>query len=107
MHGNLGASLIAGGILVLFGILFLTGHGAGLIAGYNTLPEKERERYDKRALCRFMGKFMFYAAACVALIGADDLLPGKGLALAGGIWLTIGVVFMLVYANTKGRFLKK
>lgn len=107
MHGNLVASLIAAGVLVLFGMLFLTGHGAGLIAGYNTMPKEERERYDKRALCRFMAKFMFYAAACVALIGADVLWPGKGLALAGGIWLVIGGVFMLVYANTKGRFLKK
>lgn len=101
------ALLIVFAALLLLALLFFSGRGAWLIAGYNTLPRKERERYDARALCRFMGKLMCYLALCVALMGADDLWPGKGLALAGGIWLVIGIVFALIYANTKDRFLKK
>lgn len=107
MSEELIASLIVIGALILLGLLFLTGRGAWLIAGYNTMPRKERERYDRRALCRFTGKLMCYFAACVALLGADELWPGRGWALAGGIWLTLGIVFALVYANTGGRFLKK
>ena len=62
---------ICGGFCLLFvvmGISLLAGRGAWLIAGYNTMPKKERERYDERALCRFMGKLMLYCAACVLLM---------------------------------------
>lgn len=94
-------------VLLALAALFLTGRGAGLIAGYNTLPRAERERYDRRALCRFTGKLMVYLAACFALIGAGVARPGRGFALAGSIWLAAGIIFALIYANTKGRFLKK
>lgn len=107
MTENFGASVIVFITLIVFGIVFLTGRGAWLIAGYNTLPKAERDRYDRRALCRFMAKLMFYLAGCVALFGADELWTGRGLAIAGGILLSIGIVFTLVYSNTKGRFLKK
>lgn len=92
--------------LVLDGV-FLAGHGARLIAGYNTMSEEERKGYDERALCRFMGKLMLYCAACMLLMGADSLWPGKGLWLAGVIWLVIGAVGAVIYANTGGRFRKQ
>lgn len=107
MSGDL---IVCGAFALLFvvmgGFLF-AGRGAWLIAGYNTMPKKERERYDKRALCRFMGKLMLFCAACMLLMGADSLCPGQGLRLAGTIWLVIGAVFAVIYANTGGRFLKK
>lgn len=92
---------------VLLGLLFLSGRGWQLIAGYNTMPREERERYDTRALCRFMGKLMLYIAACIAMLGADTLWPGQGWASACRIWLPIGVIGALIYANTGGRFLKR
>ena len=102
--------IVYGALFLLFvamgGFLF-AGRGAWLIAGYNTMPKKERERYDKRALCRFMGKLMFFCAACMLVMGADTLWPGRGLGLAGTIWLLIGAVGAVIYANTGGRFLKK
>lgn len=107
MSEDLTAALIVTAALLLLGVVFLTGHGAGLIAGYNTLPEAERERFDRRALCRFMGKMMFFFAGCGALFVADQLWPGNGLGRVGGIWIVPGVLFMLIYANTRGRFLKK
>ena len=44
--------------------LFSRGKGAFLIAGYNTASQKEKAKYDEKALCRFMGKLMFALAAC-------------------------------------------
>lgn len=49
-------------IIVLFfvlGIIFYSGRGSSLIAGYNTMPEEEKAKYDTVALCKFMGKMMF------------------------------------------------
>lgn len=106
MTDLLPAGICIAGFLLL-ALLFFSGRGAGLIAGYNTQPEKERERYDRRALCRFTGWLMLYLAACTALLGADSLWPGRGLALAGRIWMPIGIVCAMIYANTGGRFLKK
>lgn len=40
-------------------------------------------------------------------MGADSLWPGKGLWLAGVIWLVIGAVGAVIYANTGGRFRKQ
>ena len=105
------SDLIVCGVLfllfVVMGGFLLTGRGAWLIAGYNTMPKKERERYDERALCRFMGWLMLYCAACMLVMGADSLWPGRGLWLAATIWLVIGAIGAEIYANTGGRFLKE
>lgn len=42
-------------IFAVMTVLFLSGHGAFLIAGYNTASEKDKSRYDKKKLCRVMG----------------------------------------------------
>ena len=97
-------------VIALFaglGLLFSKGKGAFLIAGYNTMSKAKKARYDKNALCRFMGRLMFALAACwvpVALGTALELgwLYGAGIAayllvIAGG----------LIYANTGHRFQKK
>lgn len=102
--------IVCGGLALLFIIMggfLLAGRGAWLIAGYNTMSKSERERYDERALCRFVGRLMLFCAACMLLWGADEVWPGRGLWLAGTIWLVIGAVGAVVYANTGGRFLKK
>ena len=50
-----------GGLWVVFGIFFvvslvlLSGHGAGLIAGYNTASKAEKAKYDEKKLCRVTG----------------------------------------------------
>lgn len=94
-------------LFLVMGGFLLAGRGAWLIAGYNTMPKEERRRYDEKALCRFMGKLMLYCAACMLLMAADEVWPGKGLWLAGVIWLVIGAVGAVIYANTGGRFRKK
>lgn len=58
-------TLVIAALIALLGVLLFTGHATGLIAGYNTLPEEERARYDKRALGRFMGRVMFVVAGCL------------------------------------------
>ena len=91
----------------VLGCVLLSGHGAGLIAGYNTMPPSERKKYNKRALCRFMGKMMFYVAGCAALIVISDRLPSKTLFVVSIVAIFVGVVFMIVYANTGDRFRKE
>lgn len=92
--------------MILAGILFLSGHGAGLIAGYNTASEAERSRYDEKKLCRYMGYLMFSLAASW-LIAALGLLLGQWLFRIG-----IGLFFIIciggvIYLNVSGCCLKE
>ena len=92
--------------MILAGILFLSGHGAGLIAGYNTASEAERSRYDEKKLCRYMGILMFSLAACW-LIAALGLLLGQWL-----FWIGIGLFLIIcfggvIYLNVSGCCLKE
>jgi hypothetical protein len=94
VSGVLGAAIIA------MAIILLRGRGARLIAGFNTLPEREKRRYDQAGLCRFMGKILLG-------VGVLMLPMGFGLgwypfaAVPGLIGL---VIFAAVYANTGNRF---
>lgn len=105
--GRLLVLLLVPALFVLLGCLFLSGRGAGWIAGYNTMPLAEREKYDERKICRFMGWMMFYIAGCVALWEIGEHLSNKGLFAAGLILLVAGIGFMFIYANTGNRFLKR
>lgn len=93
-------------IFCLSGIMLLKGKWTFLIAGYNTMGKRERSRYDKKALCIFMGKTMFcFALGSVLWIlgGVFDssLLDGIGL-----IIIIVLAVFIVVYTNTGNRFKK-
>ena len=99
--------LVLPALFVVQGLFLLSGRGAWLIAGYNTLPPSKRAKYDRRALCRFMGKMMFYTAGCLTFVLVGDRIASKALFVTGFVLLFTGVVFMLIYANTGGRFLKK
>jgi preprotein translocase subunit SecG len=93
-------------LFVVLGILFLRGKGAFLIAGYNTSSKAEKQKYDEKALCRFMGRSMFALAACWAISAlsepAGNMIP---------FWIGLGlffavIAFMVIYANTGNRFRK-
>ena len=94
-------------VFLLLGLLFSRGKVAFLIAGYNTAPRAEKETYDERALCRFMGKLMFALAGTWVPIALSALLDRMQL-----LWLGLGLFFAVciggvIYMNTGHRFQKK
>jgi len=102
--------LIAFGTVVLFvilGIIFSTGKGAFLIAGYNTASKKEKEKYDEKALCKFMGKGMFGLAFSTLLWALSDIYAIKWLFYVGLVLYIIVIIFIIVYANTSKTIKKK
>lgn len=98
------------GVIVIFvflGIMLSLGKFSFLIAGFNTLTKEEKEKYDVKSLCKFMGKIMFLIAFSVALP-----LIGEKYNIEGMIYLTpiciVGlVIFAVFYANTGNRFENK
>ncbi len=84
------------GLFAILGVVMLTGRGTGLIAGYNTMSESERARYDAPKLCRTIGVFLLVLV--FFLLGlAMGWMP---------IYAFLTVVFLavpvlLIYANTR------
>lgn len=94
-------------IMLLFlglGILFLNGKGAFLIAGYNTKSKAEQEKYDKIALCKFMGKMNLTLAFCMVFLIISRVYQIPFLLFMGVVLFFIIIAFMLFYLNTKNRF---
>lgn len=98
--------IIVNVLIAALGVVFLAGKGSSLIAGFNTMPREEREMFDEKKLCRFMGIMTLIIAV---LIGATNLGAWLKLAwlgtIAGALIAAVGI-FMIVFLNTGKRFQK-
>ncbi|WP_409305885.1 DUF3784 domain-containing protein [Peribacillus sp. SCS-155] len=93
-------------LFVVLGIFLSNGKGSFLIAGFNTLPQEEKEKYDTVALCKFMGKMMFALSFSMVFWVISDTFAVDWLFAVGLILFIVIVVFTLIYANTCSRFKK-
>ena len=95
---------IIGIVIIIFSIILLAGKGGSLIAGYNTMPEIEKAKYDEAALSKFMGKILLPVGILCPAITLASIFDIKWLVVLL-IVVTIGLVlFAVVYSNTKSRF---
>lgn len=93
--------------LLILAIVLLCGKGAMMIAGFNTMPKKEREKYDSVALCRFLGGILLPIALTVPafFLGGYFKIDWLNYVVVG---IDVGLIlFAIIYANTKNRFRKK
>ena len=85
---------------VLLTIVFLSGHGSGLIAGYNTATKEEKENYDEKKLCRVMGWGMAVISVCIIVMGAfERVLPESFVYVFLGI-VIVDIITIIVLSNT-------
>src|SRR5690625_4571915 len=95
--------LFIASLFILLGIIFSLGKGSFLIAGYNTLPQKEKAKYDEDALTKLMGKMMFIYDFCIFHLFIGVFVIESIVSLVFFIFLTI---CMIIYINTGNRFKK-
>lgn len=93
-------------LFLALAFVFSAGKGAFLIAGYNTLPEEEKAKYNETALAKFMGKIMFGISGSLLLFALGHLFSQNILFIAGLVLFFGLIVFALVYINTGNRFNK-
>lgn len=104
---NLAAALIMGGVLVLvvvLGIVLLSGRGASLIAGYNTMSKKEKARWNERALTKAAGIYLLGTGGWLVGLFFATVLDIGWLALALSIAFIAGTAFLLLFTNKSKRF---
>ena len=96
-------------LLLAMGIFLIKGGGRGawMIAGYNTMRTEKQEKYDKKALCRFVGWLCIAMDACMVPITVGEHFGIRWLAACGGTAVVVIALGALIYANTGGRFRKK
>ena len=92
--------------IIVLAIFLLNGKGAFLIAGYNTMSKKDKEGYNEKALCRFVGYLLIGVAACILLFPLGDYLKMAWISYTGMALMFTGVLAAAVYANTSKRFRK-
>ena len=87
-------------------IFLLNGKGASLIAGYNTLPKAEQEKYNKVALCKFVGVMLLFLNIFIigmtVSIALRQLIP----AITCGVMFMLTVLFTVFWVNYSSRFKK-
>jgi len=94
-------------LLLVLGLVLLSGRGAMMIAGYNTMSKARRAKIDEKALGRFVGWLLIAMIPLQLLVLAGEILAIAWL-VTGGIALTIALLVAgLIYANTGKRFQKE
>lgn len=93
-------------LFIILGIVFLSGKGAFLIAGFNTMPKSEQEKYDTVSMCKFMGKMMFLLALGPLFWFFSTYFNIGYLFIIGMVWFLAVITFLLIYMNTGNRFKK-
>lgn len=109
MTEMIAATVVNGFIIIIFLILAIylyQGKGGFLIAGYNTLPEEEKEKYDEPAICKFLGKNMFILCGLMVLWTIAQVIETEWLFVVSLILFMGDIIFMMVYLNTGNRFRK-
>ena len=56
------ANFLAGGILLIIGIINLTGKATFMIAGYNTASPGKQARQDIKKISKFLGSMLIITA---------------------------------------------
>lgn len=93
-------------IFIAIGILFLNNKCSWLISGYNTMSKEEKEKYDEKALYKFMAYFMFSISACLGLMGFSGYCNIRWLLILSTILMVMVALGGVVYCNIGKRFLK-
>ncbi len=97
------------GVIILFillGVYLSMGKGSMLIAGYNTMPEEERAKYDTKALCKAMGKLMFGLSFSMILWTVGLAIEQMSVFYIG-LALFFFIIFGgLIYMNAGNRYKK-
>ncbi len=88
------------GIFVIMSIVLLTGHGANLIAGYNTSSEKEKAKYNKKKLCRVVGICFSVITMMIGVMAVGESVLPAAFSTVFLIVTVIDCITVLILMNT-------
>ena len=97
------AQIIAALLFLILGIVFACGKGTFLIAGYNTLPEEKKARYDARTILRDMSRMMFSCVGCMVVGILGSIVDAPWLVVLGIVLTVLVIAFFLIRINRESK----
>ncbi len=89
----------------IIGGVLLSGRGASLISGFNTLPRQEQQKWNQVAMCRFVGILLLAFMLLLTIsIGSLFLWGSFVLFVIGMVVASAEILFGLLYLNKSSRF---
>lgn len=99
MNGPDWIMYVVAAVFALMTILFLCGRGGWLIAGYNTMPEEEKAKYDEKKMCRGMGVGFGFLTVLILVSGIfAHVLPAYFAYIMLAL-IIVDVVVMIIWGN--------
>lgn len=93
-------------VMLVISIVLMMGKGANLIAGYNTMSQKEKEKYDSTAMCKCLGKYLLSVTILTVALPLGEICGIGWLPWAYAAYVMISAICVIVYCNTGNRFRK-
>ena len=87
-------------IFAIITVIFLSGHGSGLIAGYNTASKEEKEKYDKKKLCKVMGWGMMLISIILLVMAVGMNVLSESFVYVFLVVVIADCIIMIVLCNT-------
>ena len=87
-------------LFIILSAVLISGHGSGLIAGYNTASKEEKAKYHEKRLCRILGIGMAFVCVLILVMELfDEVLPASFAYVAAGI-IFLDCIVMIILGNT-------
>ena len=90
-------------VFLALGVVFALGRGAWMIAGYNTMSDEEKAKFDEKKLLKNMSRMMFCCAACTALGLVGTLTGTHWLVTLSFCLIAVVIIFFIIRVNTKTK----
>ena len=93
-------------ILFLAILLITRKVDAGIISGFSTMSKEKREKYDEKAVCRFVGWLLIVVCFGLFLIPIGYYFKIKWMVIFGRVFLIVSSIVGCIYVYTSKQFLK-
>ena len=94
-------------MVVVFGYLVKYKKWTFLISGYNTLPKKEKEKYNTDYLCKAYGNMIFISAASLLIGIFGEVMRIPKLVTVSWVLFILLVIGGVIYYGDGSRFKQK
>lgn len=90
-------------IFLVIGIIFLCGKGDFLVAGYNTMDEEEKKKYDEKKMLKILGIAMLASSAAFVVSALAGFFKIPKLSFVSAALVTVIIVITVIVINVKTK----
>lgn len=87
-------------VFAILSAVLISGHGSGLISGYNVAEKEEKAKYNEKRLYRTMGIGMAIIAFVILISGLfENILPASFVYVIIGV-VVADIIIIIILSNT-------